>query len=221
MDFLTSALSSFGQELFSALSPYLLLVCSGGVILGIIWGAMPALSTSMAMALMIGISAPMKLQTSVMFLLGVYTGSVFGGGISGIFINIPGTPSAVCTMMEGFPLAKKGEGGTALSVAIFSAAFGNMVGILLLIFFFPVIIAIAMKFGSWEIFLLAFCGIGMSGLVTSEKEHPLKGWISGWLGVLISLIGMENIHAHPRFTFGITQLYNGIEFIPLLLACLA
>ena len=216
MDFIP-AFSSFGHEFYAALSPSFLLVCSSGIILGIIWGAMPALSTTMAMALMIGFSATMNLHTSVMFLLGVYTGSVFGGVISAIFINIPGTPSAVCTMIEGFPLAKKGEGGTALSVAIFSAAFGNMVGILLLVLFFPIIIAIALKFGAWEIFLIAFCGIGLSGLVTSEKEHPLKGWISGWIGVLISLIGLDSINAYPRFTFEITSLYNGVEFIPLLI----
>jgi putative tricarboxylic transport membrane protein len=92
-----------------AFSPYMLAVCLIGVTLGILWGAMPGLSTTMAMALLIGLSAGMEQNSAIMFMLGVYTGSVFGGAISAVLINIPGTPDAVPTMMEGHPLAKRAK----------------------------------------------------------------------------------------------------------------
>jgi TctA family transporter len=100
------------EMILHALSPYLLLICLAGVTLGILWGAMPGLSTTMAMALLIGLAAGMDQDTSIMFMIGVYTGSVFGGAISAVLINIPGTPDAVPTMIEGHQLAKKGEGGS-------------------------------------------------------------------------------------------------------------
>jgi putative tricarboxylic transport membrane protein len=214
--FLTEVLS-FGTQFKLALNPYLLLVGTAGTTLGILWGAIPGLTTTMGMALMIGFSAGMNLHTAVMFLLGVYFGSMFGGSITAIFINIPGKPSSVCTMIEGFPLAKKGEGPIALGVAIFCSALGNILGIVFLIFTFPIVIGIALKFGAWEMFLLTFSGIGISGIVTSGKEHPLKGWISGWIGVLLSLIGLDGMTAYPRFTFGIKDLYGGLEFVPIII----
>ena len=144
---------SFFQQFHLALYPKLLLASGLGTVLGIIWGAMPALSTTMAMALLIGFSSVMDLHTAVMFLVAVYMGSTSGGSISAIFVNIPGTPAAICTAMEGFPLAKKGKGGMALGAAIIASAIGNFFGILFLVFFFPLVIALAMKFGAWEIFL--------------------------------------------------------------------
>ena len=106
------------QQLLLTLSPYMLFVCLIGTTLGILWGAMPGLSTTMAMALLIGLSAGMSQSVAIMFMLGVYTGSVFGGAISAVLINIPGTPDAVPTMMEGHPLALKGEGGLALGTVL-------------------------------------------------------------------------------------------------------
>ena len=111
---------------------YLLLVTLGGVVLGIFWGAMPGLSTTMAMMLLIGLSVGMKQEVALAFMLGVYTASTFGGAISAVLINIPGTPDSVCTMIEGHPLAKRGLGAQALGLSITSSFIGNWVGILLL-----------------------------------------------------------------------------------------
>ena len=123
------------DQLLLTLQPDLLAMCLLGVSLGIVWGAMPGLSTTMAMALLIGLSAGMGQSVAIMFMLGVYTGSVFGGAISAVLINIPGTPDAVPTMIEGHPLAKQGQGGLALGTAIASSFLGNWVGIILLILF--------------------------------------------------------------------------------------
>ena len=215
MQYLVGEFASFLQQFETALQPKMLLASVLGTILGIIWGALPALSTTMAMALLIGFSSVMDLHAAVMFLLAVYMGSTFGGSISAIFVNIPGTPAAICTAIEGFPLAKQGKGGQALGIAILASTIGNLAGMIYLIFFFPLILTLALKFGAWEMFLLAVLGILLCGNLTGER--PIKGWISGWVGLLISVIGLDPVNAHPRFTFGIKELYGGPGFVPIMI----
>ena len=204
------------SQFLLAIDPWMLVICLLGVSLGILWGAMPGLSTTMAMALLIGLSVGMTQYVAIMFMLGVYTGSVFGGAISAVLINIPGTPDAVPTMMEGHPLAKKGEGGLALGTAIAASFLGNWIGIVLLIVFIPAILFIALEFRSWEMFLLSMWGIAICGSMSSG-EMPLKGWISGWVGLLISFVGVDIVHGTPRYTFGFLLLEDGISYIPLLI----
>jgi len=204
------------SQLLLALSPYLLFVCLIGTTLGILWGAMPGLTTTMAMALLIGLSTGMSQDVAIMFMLGVFTGSVFGGAISAVLINIPGTPDSVPTMIEGHPLAKRGEGGLALGTAIAASFLGNWIGIILMIAFIPLILKIALSFRSWEMFLLAMWGIAICGTMAAGKR-PLKGWISGWIGLLVSFVGLDSIHATPRYTFGLDILEDGISYIPVLI----
>lgn len=204
------------DSILHALTPYLLLVTLAGVSLGIIWGAMPGLSTTMAMALLIGLSAGMGQDTALSFMLGVYTGSVFGGAISAVMINIPGTPDAVPTMIEGHQLARRGEGGQALGMAIAASFIGNWVGIVLLIGFIPLILTFALNFRSWEMFLLAVIGITVSGSMAAGSL-PLKGWIVGWIGMLVAFVGLDAIHGDARFTFGLPELYDGINYIAVLI----
>ena len=204
------------DQILVAMSPYMLVVCLVGVTLGILWGAMPGLSTTMAMVLLIGLSAGMEQYSALMFMLGVYTGSVFGGAISAVLINIPGTPDAVPTMIEGHTLAKRGEGGLALGTAIAASFLGNWVGILLLITFIPVILFLALQFQSWEMFLLSMWGIAICGSM-SAGEMPLKGWISGWIGLLVAFVGLDAIHGVPRYTFGSLILEDGISYVPILI----
>ena len=199
-----------------ALSPTLLLVTLAGVCLGIFWGAMPGLSTTMAMMLLVGLSVGMKQEVALAFMLGVYTASTFGGAISAVLINIPGTPNSVCTMIEGYPLAKQGKGGQALGLSVTASFCGNWVGILLLMGTMPLILAIALQFRSWEMFLLAVIGISICGSMTSGSL-PLKGWITGWIGMLLAFVGYDAIHGVPRFTFDIPALYDGISYVAILI----
>src|SRR5919106_3558891 len=199
-----------------ALSPTLLAISLGGVVLGVLWGALPGLSTTMAMMLLIGLSTGLSLDIALAFMLGVYNGSTFGGAVSAVLINIPGTPDSIPTMMEGYPLAKQGKGGEALGLAITASFVGNWVGILLLVVFMPVILAIALNFKSWEMFLLAVIGISVCGTM-SAGALPLKGWIAGWLGLLVAFIGVDEIHGVTRFTYGIDTLYDGISYIAILI----
>jgi putative tricarboxylic transport membrane protein len=204
------------DAILPALTPYLLVVTLAGVSLGIVWGAMPGLSTTMAMALLIGLSAGMEQNTALSFMLGVYTGSVFGGAISAVMLNIPGTPDAVPTMIEGHQLALRGEGGQALGMAIAASFIGNWVGIVLLVGFIPLILTFALNFRSWEMFLLAMIGISICGSMAAGSL-PLKGWITGWIGILVALVGLDKIHGIPRFTFGVPELYDGINYIAVLI----
>lgn len=204
------------DQLLLVLSPYLVFVCLIGTVLGILWGAMPGLSTTMAMALLIGLSTGMSQGVAIMFMLGVFTGSVFGGAISAVLINIPGTPDSVPTMIEGYPLALRGEGGLALGTAIAASFLGNWIGILLMIAFIPLILKIALSFRSWEMFLLAMWGIAICGTMAAGKR-PLKGWMSGWIGLIFSFVGLDAIHAVPRYTFGFDILDDGISYIPVLI----
>ncbi len=199
-----------------ALNPALLAMTLAGVCLGIIWGALPGLSTTMAMGLLIGLSAGMSQDVAITFMLGVYTGSVFGGAISAVLINIPGTPDAVPTMIEGHQLAQKGEGGQALGMAIAASFIGGGIGIILLITLIPLILVFALNFRSWEMFWLAVIGIMVAGSM-SAGSVPLKGWIAGWLGLLVALVGLDAIHAVPRFTFGTFALYDGISYVAILI----
>jgi len=204
------------QLLFIAQTPMLWVACLSGVTLGILWGAMPGLSTTMAMTLLIGLTVGMSQAVAIIFMIGVYTGSVFGGAISAVLINIPGTPDAVPTMIEGHALAKRGEGGLALGTAISASFIGNWVGILLLIAFIPAVLFFALQFRSWEMFLLSLWGIAICGSMSS-MEMPLKGWISGWLGLMVSFVGLDAIHGVSRFSFGSYNLDDGISFIPVLI----
>lgn len=204
------------DALLTVLSPGLMAMTLAGVCLGIVWGALPGLSTTMAMGLLIGLSAGMAQDIAICFMLGVYTGSVFGGAISAVLINIPGTPDAVPTMIEGHQLAQKGEGGQALGMAISASFIGGGIGIILLIMFIPLILTFALSFRSWEMFWLAVIGIMVSGSMAAGSM-PLKGWIAGWLGMLVAFVGLESIHAIPRFTFGTFALYDGISYVAVLI----
>ncbi len=206
----------FIESLINIFQPLLLLIILLGVSFGIIWGALPGLSTTMAMALLIGFTSTMEQDIAICFMLGVYTGSVFGGAISAILINIPGTPDAVPTMIEGHALAKKGEAGTALGTAIFGSFIGNWIGILILIFLMPFLIAIALNFKSWEMFLLSIIGISVCGTMCAG-ELPIKGWIVGWIGILIAMVGIDPIYGIERFTFNNPNFYDGFNYIPILI----
>ena len=201
---------------FTAFEPYMMLLCFSGAALGIIWAALPGLSTTMAMALLVGLTYRMPTEMAIIFILGTFTGSVFGGAISAILINIPGTPDAVPTQMAGFPLAKQGKGGLVLGMSITASMVGNWVGILLLVTCVSYVLDIALNFASWEVALLALWGISISGTLTAG-EAPVKGWISGWFGVLIAMVGREEIHGIERFTFGSQELLLGIPYIPVLI----
>jgi len=206
----------FTQVFSTEISFRIILVVLGGTLIGLIVGAIPGMTATMTLALLIGITYNFGFATAIALLIGIYVGAIYGGCIASIMINIPGTPSAAATVFDGFPLAKKGEGGLAIGVGTITSFFGMMIGIIALIVFTPLVYKIALAVGAWEYFFLAVFGITICGNLSSS-DQPVKGWIAGFIGLFISTIGLDPIYNFPRFTFGNSQLLGGIYSIPALI----
>lgn len=200
----------------AVMSPGVLIYVVIGLAVGIVWGAVPALSSTMAMALLIGFSAALGAESAIVFLLAIYSGSVFGGSISAICTNIPGTPAAACTALEGYPLFRRGEGGRAIGMAIASSSIGNLIGAVALVLFTPFLLDLALSVGPWEVFLLGVWGVVICGSVTSD-EGVAKGWLSGLIGLALSFVGVDAISGQARFTYDVGFLYGGLSFVAVLI----
>ena len=206
----------FGSAAVQAFGFPQVFVTMAATVAGIIVGAIPGLTATMALALLINLTYSMQLPVAVAFLLGVYVGAVMGGCYSAIMINIPGTPSAAATALDGFILAKKGHGGQAIGVGVIASFVGTLFSILILIFLTPFLYKIALKFGQWEYFLISVFGIMICGNLSTQST-PIKGWIVGFLGFFTAMIGLDAVYAYPRFTFGNYNLMGGIALIPALI----
>ena len=206
----------FGSAAAQAVGFPQVFVTMAATVAGIVVGAVPGLTATMALALLINLTYSMQLPVAVAFLLGVYVGAVMGGCYSAIMINIPGTPSAAATALDGFVLAKQGHGGQAIGVGIIASFVGTLFSILILIFLTPFLYKIALKFGQWEYFLISVFGIMICGNLSTQST-PIKGWIVGFLGFFTAMIGLDAVYAYPRFTFGNYNLMGGIALIPALI----
>ncbi|MDR1932503.1 MAG: tripartite tricarboxylate transporter permease [Spirochaetales bacterium] len=181
--------------------------------LGIIIGMLPGLTATMGVALLTTLTFHMDPNAAILILICMYVGSIYGGSRSAILLNIPGTPANAATTVDGFPLAKQGLAGKAIGIATTGSFLGSVIGMLTMALFTPLIGTIALSFQSFEFFWFAIFGIVICGNLTAPKD-PLKGWISGFLGLFVAMIGMEGIHAYVRYSFGNTNLSGGIALIP-------
>ncbi|MDR3265366.1 MAG: tripartite tricarboxylate transporter permease [Synergistaceae bacterium] len=204
--------------MFSSMArdPWIIALVFGGSVMGLLVGVIPGLTATMALAFLINISYGMPLERAVAFLLAVYVGATSGGLCAAIMINIPGTPAAAATALDGFQMAKQGRGGLAIGTGFIASFIGTVFSIFIMLTLTPVLYLIAMKFGHWEMFLLALFGIMICGSLSTDKD-PIKGWIVGFLGFAFSMVGMEAIFAYPRFTFGSLQLKGGVPLIATLI----
>ncbi|MGI6037844.1 MAG: tripartite tricarboxylate transporter permease [Limnochordia bacterium] len=216
MEVFLSELAVLGQVALEILSPVSLMMVLSGTFLGIIVGAIPGMTATMTLALLIGLTYGLGFYRAIAMMMGLYTGAIYGGCIASIMVNIPGTPSAATTTLDGFPLAKKGEGGQAIGMATIASFFGMLVGIFALVVLTPLIYQVALKIGAWEQFLLAIFGVTICGNL-GNADQPLKGWIAGFLGLIVASVGLDPIYAIPRFTFGNIQLMGGISIIAALI----
>lgn len=189
----------------------------GAIIAGIAFGVLPGLSATIGIALFTGLTYTMELDRALLVLFGVYIGAIYGGSISAILINIPGTGSAAATCLDGHALALKGEAGNANVLARIASVIGTAFGMLLFLFFTPWITKAALQFTSPEFFWLAIFGVLICGSMASP-DLPVKGWIAGFIGILLAMVGQEDIHGWERFTFGNPQLISGIPFVPMTIA---
>jgi len=206
----------FGNVALLAMNPMNLFVLFGAVIMGIIFGAIPGLTSTLGVALLTTLTFGMTLEMALLALLGVYVGGTYGASYSAILLNIPGSAAAAATAFDGYPLALKGKGGETLGLATTASAIGTFIGMLFVVSMAPAIARLALRFTSVEFFLLALFGIIISGTLTSE-DLAYKGWIAGLLGILLALVGRDPLQSYPRFTFGIAGLGAGIEVVPVLI----
>jgi putative tricarboxylic transport membrane protein len=181
--------------------------------LGIIVGMLPGLTATMGVALMTTLTFKMETSNAVLILVCMYVGAIYGGSRSAILLNIPGTPANAATAVDGYPLARQGRAGRAIGIATTGSFIGSFVGMAMLSLFTPIIGNFALKFKSFEFTWLAIFGIVICGNLTAPKD-PLKGWIAGFLGLFVAMIGMEGIHAHIRFAFGSVAMSGGIALLP-------
>lgn len=184
--------------------------------LGIVFGAMPGLTATLGVALLTALTYSLGADTALLALLGMYVGAIYGGSYPAILINIPGTPAAAATAMDGYPLTQKGLAGKALGLTTTASFIGTIIGLLFLVTLSPLIASLALQFTSWEFFLLALLGIILSGSLTSP-DLVVKGWIAGLIGLFLATIGRDALQFFPRYTFDVPELDSGLEIVPVLI----
>lgn len=185
-----------------------------GTAIGIVVGVLPGLSAVMAMALLLGFVFRIPFELGWGLLISVYVGAIYAGGITATMINIPGTPGAVATCVDGFPLAKKGKARETIGLVTVGSGFGEILGESIMYLLLPVVTSIALAFGDWELALVCLIGIILAGALAGD--NPLKGWIAGIFGLFIAMVGLEPIFAYPRFNYH-PVLLRGFDFVPILI----
>ncbi len=186
-----------------------------GTLVGLYVGAIPGLSVTMAVSLLISFTFSWDVQPALAVMVGIYTGGVYGGARSGILLNIPGAPAAVASAFDGYPLAKMGLAGEAMGLSTTQAVIGNFFGILVLALFAPLISQLALVFQARDYFLLAFMGLFLVGSLS--EGNLLKALIAASIGLLVGLIGMDTETGQGRMTFGTTLMLGGIHFVVIMI----
>lgn len=181
--------------------------------LGLVIGALPGLTATLGIALLTGLTFSVPRMHAFTVLMGVYFGAIYGGSITAILINIPGTGSAAATCLDGYPLALKGKAGSAIRITRAASVFGTFFGAICLVTITPLIVKLALQFTSAEYFLLALFGILICGSV-SASDLSVKGWAAGVIGIFIAIVGIDPIQGLSRFTLGSRNLLSGISIIP-------
>lgn len=190
-----------------------------GVVIGTIAGAIPGMTTPMAVALTLPFTFSMPPVTGILLLLGVYKGGLFGGSITAILINAPGTPAASCTAIDGYPLARRGEARRALDTALYSSCVADFISNLSLILFAGFLASFALQFGPAEVFTLILFSLTIISGVSGDQL--LKGYGSACLGLILATVGLDLVYGTNRFVFGSLDLMNGLAFIPVLIGLFA
>ncbi|SBV92341.1 conserved membrane hypothetical protein [uncultured delta proteobacterium] len=196
--------------LANTLSPAALLAICIGTLIGLAVGAMPGLSATMAIALLVPITYAFSPDIGISMLAAIYLSAMYGGSIAAILIKTPGTAAAAATVLDGYPMAQQGQAGRALSISLTSSFIGGLISSIALLTVAPILGRVALEFGPVE--LAAVCILGMTIIASLSQESTIKGLLAGAVGVLLSNVGMDPVSGYPRFTMGILELYSGIPF---------
>ena len=209
------------HEIFTtSLTPIVFLYMAGGVLAGICIGALPGLTATMGVALLLPMTFGMEASQGILMLLGIYCGAIYGGSISAILLHTPGTPASAATAIDGYALAQKGEAGRALCAATLSSYVGGLVSVLCLWLISPQLAKLALKFSSAEFFLLAVFGLCIIGNISGKSVE--KGLICGCIGVLVATVGIDSVTSYIRFSpEGNYNFMGGIQYIPIMIGLFA
>ena len=204
------------DALMSLATPSVLMAVLIGTFSGMVVGGMPGLTATMAVALLIPVTFSLEPLTGLVLMGGVYCGAMYGGSIPAILLHTPGTPAAVATALEGYPLTQQGRGGLALKVSVISSFAGGIFSTTVLLLTAPLLAIFALKFGPPEYFLLAI--LGLVGIVSlAEEGRLIKALISGILGLVVAVVGTDPISGALRYTMDVRDLYDGVQFMPVLI----
>jgi putative tricarboxylic transport membrane protein len=212
---ISTALTDLWMGFDVALQPQNLLWCFVGVLFGNIVGVLPGMGVMAAISVLLPLTFAMKPVAAILMLAGIYYGAQYGGAICSILLNLPCHPPHAVTCLDGYPLTRQGRGGAALGVTMLSSFVGASFGIIEMIFFAPLLVALAFKFGPADI-----CSLMLLGLLagsTLAKGSPVKGIAMTVLGLLLGLVGTDINTAQQRFTFGMLELFDGVEIVALAL----
>lgn len=190
-----------------------------GVFVGSVFAAIPGLSVILCVILFLPVTYTMTAIPGMMFLLGIYCAGGYGGSVSAILINTPGTPHAAATMLDGHPLSRQGRTKAALKIALYASTFGGVFSALMLLFLGPQVAKIAAQLGTAEYFMV--CVFGLTIIAGVSGKSIIRGLVSACLGLLISCIGTDPMTSYDRFTFGIPRLYLGLDLAVCLIGLFA
>ena len=196
-----------------------LLLMAGGLVIGIVIGAIPGLNVPLAVALALPFTFHMPPLAGLSMLIGIYKGGTHGGSISAILINVPGAPAAAATAIDGYALARQGKAGKALKLSIYASVFGEIVSDIALILLAAQLAKIATTFGPAEFFALGLFALTIIGFVSGDSL--IKGVIAGCMGLLFATIGMDPLESMPRMHFGFYELTGGLNFIAMIIGLFA
>ncbi len=196
-------------------NPYTLFLVVAGTFLGLVFGSLPGLTSTMGVAILIPLTFTLEPVDAMGMMLGTYIGGMAGGAVSATLLNIPGTPSAIVTCLDGHPMVQQGRGAEALGWAAFSSGWGSLVSWVLLVTISPLLARLCTSFGSPEYAALAFFGLTIIAAISGKSI--LKGVIAGIFGITLSFVGVDPIWGELRFTFGSIDLMGGISTIPAMI----
>ena len=190
-----------------------------GVFIGSVFAAIPGLSVILCVILFLPVTYSMTAIPGMMFLLGIYCAGGYGGSVSAILINTPGTPHAAATMLDGHPLSEKGRTKAALKIALYASTFGGIFSALMLLFLGPQVARVAAQLGTAEYFMV--CLFGLTIIAGVSGKSMIKGIISACIGLLLSCVGTDPMTGYDRLTFGVGRLYMGLDLAVCLIGLFA
>src|SRR6187401_322633 len=209
MDFLSNLSLGFSV----ALTPFNLLMATCGVVIGILIGALPGIGPPSGVALLLPLTFGMDPTSGIIMLAALYAGTMYGGTITAVLINTPGESASVVTCLDGYQMAVQGRAGPALGIAAIGSFIAGTIGVVLLMLVSPLLARWSLSFGPPETFALML--LGLTTVTGLTGENAIKGYISMVLGLMLAMVGFDIISGDPRYAFGVNEMLDGVEFLPV------